>query len=364
MSVVLNELETARERINQLDAELARLFEERMAAVNQVVAYKAAHDLPVLDTERERQVLTKNLARLQNQELAPYFRQFLQSFMDISKDYQRSILQQNTVAFAGAEGAFASQAARELFPTYRYHSCADFAGVFQEVLAGQAAFGVIPFENSYTGEVGEVFDLLFKHNCYIQAICDLPIRQNLLALPGARLSGIKKVYSHTQALSQCAAFLQEYNLQPQPYANTALAAQFVADSGDLSLAAIASAESARLYGLDILAPSINSSSQNTTRFIVIGRELKACGSHFNLLFTVNHNAGQLARVMSLIGDLGFNMESIKSRPLRDLPWQYYFYVEIEGNVDDAAAQDLLVQLKNNCHSLKLLGSYDLLQISK
>lgn len=364
MSEVLNELEAARERINQLDAELARLFEERMAAVNQVVAYKAAHDLPILAPAREQQVLAKNLALLQNQELKPYFRQFLQHFMDISKDYQRAVLQQNTVAYAGAEGAFASQAARELFPTYRYQSCADFAGVFQAVLAGQAVFGVIPFENSYTGEVGEVFDLLFKHNCYIQAICDLPIRQNLLALPGARLSGIKKVYSHAQALSQCAAFLQEYALEPQPYANTALAAQFVAESGDLSLAAIASAESAALYGLDILAPNINSSSQNTTRFIVIGRELAAGGSHFNLLFTVNHNAGQLARVMSLIGDLGFNMESIKSRPLRDLPWQYYFYVEIEGSVAEPAAQDLLARLKSNCHSLKLLGSYELKQICK
>lgn len=358
----IDELAAVREQINQIDAELARLFAERMDAVGRVVAYKAANNMPVLDAARERQVLARNLALLPNEKLKPYFQQFLQYFMDLSKDYQRAVLQQNTVAYAGAEGAFASQAARELFPNYRYHSCVDFANVFQEVLGGQAAFGVIPFENSYTGEVGEVFDLLFKHNCYIQAICDLPIRQNLLALPGAKLSGIKKVYSHPQALSQCAAFLQEYALQPQPYANTALAAQYVADGGDKSAAAIASAESAQLYGLEILAPNINSSSQNTTRFIVIGRELKACGSHFNLLFTVNHNAGQLARVMSLIGDMGFNMESIKSRPLRDLPWQYYFYVEIEGNVADAAAQELLTKLKTNCHTLKVLGNYDLIQI--
>ena len=198
----MNQLEEARGRINQLDAELAHLFEERMTAVEQVIAYKAEHNLPVFDAARERQVLEKNLGLLQNERLQPYFRQFLQSFMDISTDYQRSILQANTVAFAGAEGAFAFQAAKELFPTYRYHSCADFESVFQEVLAGRAAFGVIPFENSYTGEVGEVFDLLFKHNCYIQAICDLPVRQNLLALPGAKLAGVQKVYSHPQALNR------------------------------------------------------------------------------------------------------------------------------------------------------------------
>lgn len=360
----MNQLEEARGRINQLDAELARLFEERMTAVEQVIAYKAEHNLPVFDAERERQVLEKNLGLLQNERLQPYFRQFLQSFMDISKDYQRSILQANTVAFAGAEGAFAFQAAKELFPTYRYHSCADFESVFQEVLAGRAAFGVIPFENSYTGEVGEVFDLLFKHNCYIQAICDLPVRQNLLALPGAKLAGVQKVYSHPQALSQCAAFLQEYALQPVAYANTALAAQFVAESQNQALAAIASAESAELYGLQVLAANINSSNQNTTRFIVIGQSLSQNGSRFNLLFTVNHNAGQLAKVMSLIGDMGFNMESIKSRPLKSLPWQYYFYVEIEGCLADEAAQNLLQKLKTSCHSLKILGSYDLKQITK
>ena len=113
-----------------------------------------------------------------------------------------------------------------------------------------------------------------------------------------------------------------------------------------------------------MAANINSSNQNTTRFIVIGQSLSQNGSRFNLLFTVNHNAGQVAKVMSLIGDMGFNMESIKSRPLKSLPWQYYFYVEIEGCLADEAAQNLLQKLKTSCHSLKILGSYDLKQIAK
>jgi chorismate mutase/prephenate dehydratase len=359
-----NKLDRARSRVNEIDAEMARLFEERLTAVGDILAYKREHDLPVFDATRERQVIEKNQQYLHNEEFAPYYRQFIQHFMDLCKDYQRAALQQNTVAYSGAEGAFAFQTAQILFPNYLLRSCDDFEDVFQKVLHEEAAFGVIPFENSYTGEVGEVFDLLFKYPCHIQAICDLPIRQNLLALPGASLSSIKQVFSHPQALSQCAKFIQEHGYQAVPHSNTAVAAKEVSQSGDLSRAAIASAESAQLYGLDIIAPNINSSSSNTTRFIVISRELAETGSRFNLLFTVNHNAGQLARVMSLVGDMGFNMESIKSRPAKNLPWQYYFYVEIEGSLQDEKTKELLQKLKNNCDSLKILGSYDLKILGK
>ncbi len=358
----MSKLDEARSTVNRIDAEIARLFEERLAAVGDILAYKRENRLPVFDAAREQQVIEKNLALLQNEELKPYYRQFIQSFMDICKDYQRAELKQNTVAFAGAEGAFASQAAHSLFPNYTCNICEDFEQVFLQVINGEAAFGVIPFENSYAGEVGEVFDLLFKYSCHIQGIWDLPIRQNLLALPGVKLSEVQTVLSHPQALSQCARFIQDNGLKTTAYANTALAAQYVAETQDPTLAAIASAESAELYGLNLLVADINSSTANTTRFIVIGQDLPLTGSRFNLLFTVNHHAGQLARVMSLIGDLGFNMESIKSRPMKDIPWQYYFYVEIEGSLQDDATQNLLQALKNNCDTLKILGSYDLQQI--
>ncbi|HIU10534.1 MAG TPA: chorismate mutase [Candidatus Avidehalobacter gallistercoris] len=360
----MSKLDEARAEVNRIDAAMAHLFEQRLHAVNEILAYKREHKLPVFDAAREQQVLERNMAELNNAAFAPYYRRFLQNLMDVSKDYQRAELSQNTVAYAGAAGAFASQAAKILFPDYTYNVCEDFEQVFQQVIKGVAAFGVIPFENSYAGEVGEVFDLLFKHPCHIQAIWDLPVQQNLLALPGANLSDIKKVLSHPQALSQCAPFLQQHNFQAVPYTNTALAAKQVAEKKDKTLAAIASAESAELYGLQILADGVNSSAANTTRFIVIGRELPLAGSRFNLLFTVNHHAGQLARVMSLIGDLGFNMESIKSRPIKDLPWQYYFYVEIEGSLQTTATQDMLQKLKASCDSLKVLGSYDIRQIEQ
>ncbi len=360
----MSKLDEARAEINRIDAEMLRLFEQRLDAAGAILACKREQALPVFDAAREQQVLERNLAALQNPAYAPYYRRFLQNMMDISKDYQRAELSQNTVAYAGAAGAFAAQAAKSLFPDYLRHSCEDFEEVFQQVIKGRAAFGVIPFENSYAGEVGEVFDLLFKHPCHIQAIWDLPVRQNLLALPGATIADIKKVLSHPQALSQCAPFLQQHGLLAEPHTNTALAAKMVAEKRDKSLAAIASAESADLYGLEILAEGVNSSAANTTRFIVIGKELPVTGSRFNLLFTVNHHAGQLARVMSLIGDLGFNMESIKSRPIKDLPWQYYFYVEIEGSLQDEATKALLQKLKTSCDSLKILGSYDIQQIDQ
>lgn len=360
----MDKLQAAREKINTIDAQMASLFEERIAAVSEVLAYKREHNLPVFDSEREQQVIERNLALLQNDSLAPYYRRCIQSLMDITKDWERAELKQNTVAFAGAEGAFAWQAARELFPDYRYQICEDFAEVFREVLEERAAFGVIPFENSYSGEVGEVFDLLFRHPCHISAIWDLPVCQNLLAVPGASLADIQTVVSHPQALSQCTPFLQAHSLNPQAHTNTALAAQYVAEKGDKTLAAIASRDSAELYGLNILAEAINGSSTNTTRFIVIGKDLPQTGSRFNLLFTVNHHAGQLAHVMSLIGDMGFNMESIKSRPIKDLPWQYYFYVEIEGSLAEERTQQLLTKLKADCDTLKLLGSYDIKQLIK
>lgn len=356
---IMSKLDEARSRINAIDAEMARLFEQRLDAVGDVLEYKRANDLPVFDGGREQQVVEKNLKLLQNPEYSRYYRQFILHLMDLSKDYQRSLLHRNAVAYAGAEGAFAWQAASRLFPTYSHLACQDFESVFIDVLEDRAAFGVIPFENSYTGEVGEVFDLLFRYDCHIQGIYDLPVRQNLLALPGAVISDIRKVYSHPQALGQCAKFLHEHGLETVDYDNTALAAKFVAESNDRSLAAIASIETAELYGLSVLAEGINVSRQNTTRFIVISRELKTGGNRFNLLFTVGHNAGQLARVMSLIGDMGFNMESIKSRPVRELPWQYYFYVEIEGSLDDERADELLRRMKDCCDTCKVLGSYNI-----
>ena len=353
----MDQLKQARAAINAIDEKMAALFEARMQAVEDVLAYKLAHHLPVLDESREQEVLERNCALLQNQDLREYYAQYQKALMEVSKRYQRAQLYHDTVGYQGIEGAFSYIATTHLFPEEKKVAYQTFAEVFRAVANKVIAYGVIPFENSYTGEVGEVLDLLFEYDVHIVGSYDLAIDQYLLGVPGATIADIKQIYSHHQAISQCQEYLNRLQVEVVPYANTALAAKYVSEANDKTKAAIASAETAGLFGLAILAGKINTSAQNTTRFMVIAAEEKLDGNRFNLLFTVGHNAGQLANVMGIIGEFGFNLESIKSRPLRHLPWQYYFYVEVIGQLDDPHTQALLAKLRQTCDSLKVLGSY-------
>ena len=350
-------LEEARQVINRIDKQMAELFEERMQAVEQVALYKIAHNLPVYDPERERFMIDRNCRFINNPAYLEYYNEYLQQLMQLSKRYQNSIVHQDVVAYQGQEGAYSHIAAKTLFPYNRLTAHTTFEDIFQAVTCGEAAVGVIPFENSYSGDVGEVLDLLMKYDCYINDIYDLRINHHLVAGPGATLKDIKQVYSHPQAISQCQAFIKENHLEAVPYANTAQAAQYVSGLADLTKAAIASEDTANLYHLQILVKNINTSAENTTRFIIIQKDLQATGNRFNLLFTVKHDAGQLAKIMQVIGDLGFNLESIKSRPLHNLPWQYYFYVEIVGDLRDDKSKELLALLEKHCQKLKVLGVY-------
>ena len=354
----MDQLDQARAEINAVDKELAKLFERRMQAVKDVAAYKIDHQLPILDVSREQAVIRKNLEYLQDDELKPYFQQVLERMMQVSRDFQKHKMGKRRVVYPGVEGAFSHIAAKQLFPEESLHQVYTFEEVFQAVERGEAEFGVVPFENSYTGEVGEVLDHLLHYDLHIQDVCDLKIQQNLLVLPGTDLTAIKQVYSHPQAISQSRKFLDSYHWEVIPYTNTATAAKYVAEAKDPSKAAIASSETAALYGLELLKEHINTSDQNTTRFIVISKQMRSSGSRFHVLFTLHHDAGQLARVMQLIAEYGFNMESIKSRPLHNQPWQYYFYVVLDGDIADTHTADLLRALEKQCEKVKLLGAFD------
>ena len=354
----MDELEQARAEIDRVDGEMAALFERRMAAAARVAAYKRAHGMPVLDAGREARVIERNLARLQNAELAPFYKDFLTRQMALSRQYQARLLGRDRAAYQGVEGAFSHIALTKLFPHAQAVACPTFDEVFRLVDRGEAGCGVLPFENSHAGDVASVLDLCYAHrDVYIQQVLDLPVRQNLLGLPGAQVSGLRLVLSHPQAIAQSERFLKTLGLPAQSVANTAMAARQVAESGDVTLGAIASAETARLYGLRVLAADINSDGDNTTRFIVIGKEKPAAGDRFSLLFTVPHKAGTLARVIQLIGAAGFNMESIKSRPKPHVPFEYYFYVELVGSPEGPGAQALLEELGTVCDTLRLLGAY-------
>ena len=354
----MDALEQARAEIDAVDAQLAALFERRMAAVLQVAGYKRAHGMPIYDPAREAAVLEKAAARIQDPALRPYYKDHIQNMMDVAKQYEAEVLGQNRAAYQGVEGAFAHIALRALFPHAEAVSYPTWDEVFAAVARGDAAHGVVPFENSHAGDVSAVLDLCYNHpELWVVDVYDLPISQNLLVLPGTQLAEIRHVYSHQQAIAQSETFLKQFRLPATAMPNTAMAAKFVAESGDRTCAAIASTETAQLYGLEVLVPRINTDGDNTTRFIVLSREKPTVGNRFSLLFTVDNKPGKLAEVIQIIGASGFNMESIKSRPMPHVPFEYYFYVELVGDPTGSETTALLHELDRICRTVRLLGVY-------
>lgn len=356
--VHLNELEKARVAINEIDEQMRELFEKRMKAVEEVAAFKIKNKMKIFDPQRETSILENNSAKMNDKHLKPYYRDYLQAVMDISKSYQEAIVNCDTYGYQGTLGAFSHIAAQRLFPHGKLKNYATFEAAIQGVLKHEVAKAVLPFENSYTGEVGEILDLLFHYDIVIQSSYDLKINQNLLGIQGASLCDIQQVYSKDQAIHQCLDFLKNFNYDCIPYANTALAAKYVSECQDKSKAAIASIETAKLYGLEVLAENINTSKDNTTRFVVVGNELAEDGDHLSIVFTVHHESGQLAKIMQIVAKYGYNMENIKSRSLRDASWQYYFYMEIEGHYRDEKMQMMLEECRNSSSNFKVIGVYN------
>lgn len=359
-------LQQARAEIDGIDAQMAALFEQRMQAVVKVARYKAETGKPVFDPEREAAVLANNAARIGDEALRPYYRAFLQRAMEVSSAYQRSMLGRDVAAYQGVEGAWSHIALRRLFPFGRPKAFSTWAEVCEAVQKGDAQFGVLPFENSNAGDVSAVLDLLYASPALaVTRMCDLPIRQDLLGVPGGSLAQVRTVISHQQALAQSSPYLKQHGFATRSWGNTADAARHVAEQGDPTLAAIASAETAGLYGLQILAQGINEDGDNTTRFIVVERadpsgRVPAAGQRLSLLFTVDHKPGKLARVIQAIGEQGFNMECIKSRPLPHIPFEYYFYVQLvcPGGAAADPCGALLQSLDALCRTVRILGVFD------
>lgn len=355
----MRSLEKIRNDINDIDREMLKLFEKRMDCATEVVLYKLANNIPIMDAAREKEIVANSVAMLHNKEYTDYYKEFITCLVDLSKKHQYSVSNQNTAGYQGTMGAFSHIAAQNVLPQAELVAYPTFEDVFIAVRDGDVAFGVLPFENSYTGEVAEVLDLLMKYDCYIVQMYNQRVSHNLVGLKDAGISDIREVYSHHQAISQCHQYIIQTGFTAVPYPNTALAAEFVSKSGDRHKAAIASVETAKLYDLKVLAENINTSANNTTKFIVIAKRPSTGGSRFSVLFTVNHDAGQLAQIIQIVARHNFNMENIRSRPLRDLPWQYYFYIELVGNPDTPEAQALLKDMASACKWLKVLGGYNL-----
>ncbi|MGN1094992.1 MAG: bifunctional chorismate mutase/prephenate dehydratase [Eubacteriales bacterium] len=357
----MDELEKARKEINEADRDMAELFCKRMNAVRAVADYKKKRGLPVLDKEREEAVIVKNSASVEDDELRAYYVNFLKYTMELSRSFQHKLISGARIAYTGIAGAFASVAAECLFPDAEHIAYGDFEAAYKSVENGECDSVVLPIENSYAGEVGQVMDLIFSGTLYINNVANLAVTQNLLGVPGSRIEDITEVISHPQAIAQSAKFISKHGFTSTPFSNTALAAKHVSELGKKNVAAIAGDEAAKLYGLTVLAHGINESNTNTTRFATLSRvESRRTGrpdDNFMLVFTVKNEAGSLAEAINIIGKYGYNMRNLHSRPMKSLMWQYYFYVEAEGDIRNANGENMMRELLTICDKLKLVGSY-------
>jgi len=359
---VSDKLKEARETINKVDSEMARLFVERMKAAEAVAEYKKEHGLKIFDPVREAEVIRRNSELIENDEVRAFYVKFLENTMSVSRSYQAKLLEGMRVAYCGTEGAFAHIASNKLFPTAKKYAYGSFDEAYASVVSGECDVTVLPVENSYNGEVGQVTDLIFQGSLYVNAMTELAISQDLIALHGARIEDIKTVISHPQALGQCRDYIRRHGFSEIEYNNTALAVKYVLEKGDKSIGAIASREASEIFGLTVLDENINASRMNTTRFVVLSRSenkntSKDMRVHTLLLFTVRNEAGALAKAIEIIGKHKFNMISLRSRPMKELLWQYYFYVEAEGDIHTEDGQRMLRELSEYCDRLKVAGTY-------
>lgn len=360
----MQDIKESRKIINEVDEQMARLFEKRMRACEQIALYKKENGLSVRDSEREEQVICEGAKRIENPSLVPYYKDFIRSTIDISCKYQSSLMRKMRVAYCGTEGAFAHIAAKKMYPEAEYVAFSNFRDAYEATQNGECDCSVLPLENSYAGEVGEVMDLIFSGALHINQVADVAICHNLIAKDGVKIEDIKTVLSHPQALAQCDNYIKKHGFETRAYSNTALAAKYVAESQDNDVAAIASDETARIFGLSVLKFGVNDNVNNTTRFAAFSRAEnvpvslnKREDENFILAFTVQNQSGALASALNIIGAHNFNMRTLRSRPMKDLQWNYYFYIEAEGNIHTENGRDMLQELSALCAKLKLVGSY-------
>jgi prephenate dehydratase/chorismate mutase/prephenate dehydratase len=263
------------------------------------------------------------------------------------------------VAFQGERGAYSEAASRVLAPHAEPLPCRLLGDVFDTVTAGRADLGVVPIENSHAGSINETYDLLLAHALRITGEHDQRIRHSLLALPGQPLVHLRRVFSHPQALAQCDAFLRAHRLEGVPAYDTAGSAKLIAEQHLTDAGAIAGAHAAAIYGLAVLAEGIETNPANYTKFLAIGREPAPHHrpAKTSVVFTTANVPGALHRVLGALASRSINMTKLESRPGRTVPWEYVFYVDVEGHADDGDVAAALEEVRALCTFLRVLGSY-------
>lgn len=264
------------------------------------------------------------------------------------------------VGYQGVPGSYSEEALLQYFSEdVSVKQYELFEDVFQGLMEGEIRYGVLPIENSSTGAISEVYDLLNRYDNYIVGETFVKPAHNLLGMKGAKIEEIVQVYSHTQGFEQCKAFLDQFSFLQIPYYNTARSAEYVSQLGNPTIAAIASKKAGMLYDLEVLAENINSNKTNTTRFIIIGNllEVNPSCNKISTVLSTKHQAGALYKTLENFARNQINLLKIESRPVQHTPWEYYFYIDFEGNVKDLNIIKAVDQIMNDSSHFKLLGNY-------
>lgn len=373
------ELSELREQIDKIDKALVDLYEERMDVCRNVAQFKISTGKKVLDKERELAKIeaVKGLAHSDFNRLG--VAELFEQIMAMSRKLQYRLLAENgkveafpfvkvdavkteqvKVVFQGAKGSYSEAAMVAYFgKNITSYNVETFKAAMQELETGNADFAVLPIENSTAGSVSEVNDLLMEYDVCIAGEQIIPVNHCLLGTHDSSLTDIKKVYAHPQALMQSAHFLTDMGYEQISLKNNAFAAKKVADDNDKTQAAIASEYAAETYGLKILKKGVNDVSTNATRFLILSREkmYKKDADRISICIELEHKSGALYQALSHFIYNGLNMTRIESRPIDNKDWEYRFFIDFEGNLDDDAVKNALFGLKEEAGKMKILGNY-------
>ncbi|MBR2416615.1 MAG: chorismate mutase [Bacteroidaceae bacterium] len=375
------DLEELRKQIDEIDTQMCDLFAKRMQVVSEVGRYKKENNLPVYHPSRARTVL-HNVSRRLGPEFEGYGRTLYRTIFDLSESYETRMLAQGSefydrikeitsvppqpfpkrasVACAGCEGSYAHLASERLFdlPDIMYMN--GFEGVFKAVSSGLCEYGVLPIENSLAGSVNAIYDLLSEYNVSIVRGVRLKVDHALLGVPGAKLSDIREIYSHQQAISQCSEFLSTLNnVRVIAMENTAEAARMVAQAGDRTKASLSSRLCAELYQMQVLKSSAQNRDNNYTRFICIAKEPKiySGADRTSVMINIPNRPGTLFRILSRFNATGVNLVKLESRLIPEREFEYRFYFDIEASVYSTEFLSLMCELHDCGEQFKYFGTY-------
>ncbi len=375
------DLNDYRKEIDSIDDQMIALFARRMNIAAKIAEYKKANGLRVLDARREKEKL-RDIMEKTPDGLREYMSSLYSLMFELSRSHQGRLLgaagelpakiaaaiqdtpplfpENAAVACQGVEGAYSEMACGRLFKRPNTFFFSSFEAVFSAIEKGLCRYGVLPLENSTAGSVNAVYDLMMKHDFRIVRSVRIKVDHNLLANPGARLEDIREIYSHEQAISQCAHFLQELpNVKVIRCENTAAAARMVAESGRSDAAALSSRACMELYGLSCLAASVQDQGNNFTRFICIakGLEIYPGADRTSLMMVLPHQPGSLYKALSRFYALGVNLNKLESRPMPERNFEFMFYFDLETPVYSPQFMQLMGELPELCEEFTYLGSY-------